>query len=348
VTSVIERLDAFKRLGVGGVVLGINRPRLLPQYCRRAGQYLQFDATVADAAWAHGFIGDVELGHIFQNGVCGLLLDIPTTVAGPAKRTAQQPEPFSTPCNPTTSTPRDRWEPSPTPASLGSAARHPYRNDRVSFSRLGRLPLRHAARGRTRSARRASWTLREKGSRVRKAAGLWFATSSLVPAVVSVAAPAGSAVAKGPTCKTFVAAVTIRPALPRAGVKVVVTATVSSIGRLGGCSGGGVTGAAFTDSYRYQGNCTTFISGKGGVTTPGPSSISWSNGKSSSATTTATLLSKAGVTPVVFKLTSRITTGQFAGRSTSGAVRAVAPAGSCTKFGLAKATLTGTGQFTFK
>ena len=162
-----------------------------------------------------------------------------------------------------------------------------------------------------------------------------------------MAAPAGSAV-KGPTCKTFAAVVTVRPALPRLGSKAVVTATVSSIGRIGGCTGGGVTGAAFTDSYKYKGNCNSFVSGKGGVTTPGPSSLSWSNGKPSVATTTATLLSKAGATPVVLKVTSKITKGEFAGTSASGPVKAVAPVGSCTKTGLARATLTGSGSFTFK
>jgi hypothetical protein len=181
-----------------------------------------------------------------------------------------------------------------------------------------------------------------------KPAALLFATSVLIPAAVLVATPAGSAATPGPTCKTFAAAVTVRPPLPKLGVKAVVTTTVSSIGKIGGCSGGGVTDAAFTDSYKYKGNCNTFVTGKGGVTTPGPSSISWSNGKSSTATTTATLRSKAGVTPVVLKLTSRITAGQFAGTSTSGDVKAVAPAGSCTKTGLAKATLTGSGSFTFK
>jgi len=182
---------------------------------------------------------------------------------------------------------------------------------------------------------------------MRKAAALLFGTLVLLPAAVLVATPAGSAV-KGPTCKTFAASVTVRPPLPRLGDKAEVTATVSSIGKIGGCSGGGVTDAAFTDSYTYKGNCNTFVTGKGGVTTPGPSSLSWSNGKSSTATTTATLLSKPGVLPVVLKLASRITAGQFAGTSTSGAVRAVAPAGSCTTTGLAKATLTGSGSFTFK
>jgi len=182
---------------------------------------------------------------------------------------------------------------------------------------------------------------------MRKAAGLLFATSLFIPAVFMMAAPAGSAV-KGPTCKTFAAVVTVSPALPRLGSKAIVTATVSSIGHIGGCKGGGVTGAAFTDSYKYKGNCNSFVSGKGGVTTPGPSSLSWSNGRPSVATTTASLLSKPGKTPVVLKITSKITKGQFAGTSTSGPVKAVAPKGSCTNTGLAKATLTGSGSFTFK
>ena len=183
---------------------------------------------------------------------------------------------------------------------------------------------------------------------MRKAAGLLFAMSLLVPIGVLTAAPAGSAVPKGPTCKTFAAAVTISPALPKVGSKTIVTATIRSIGRIGGCSGGGVTDAAFTDSYKYKGNCTTFVTGKGGVTTPGPSSLSWSNGKPSVSTTTATLVSKSGATPIILKVTSKITKGQFVGTSASGNVKATAPAGSCKTTGLAKATLTGAGSFTFK
>ena len=182
---------------------------------------------------------------------------------------------------------------------------------------------------------------------MRKATGSVFAMA-LFASVGLTAAPAGSAVATGPTCKTFVASVTVRPALPKLGSNLVVNATVSSIGHIGGCTGGGVTGAAFTDSYKYKGNCTTFVTGKGGVTKAGPSSLSWSNGKPSVATTTAALASKAGSMPVILELTSKITKGQFAGTSASGKVKAVAPGGSCTKTGLAKATLTGAGSFTFK
>ncbi|MGO9876503.1 MAG: hypothetical protein ACLPVY_22230 [Acidimicrobiia bacterium] len=181
---------------------------------------------------------------------------------------------------------------------------------------------------------------------MRKAAGLLFAMGLLIPAGVLAAAPAGSAVA-GPTCNTFTASVTVTPPLPRLGESLSVIATVRSIGKIGGCKGDGVSYAAFTDSYKYRGNCTTFVTGKGGVTTPGPSSLSWSNGKASVATTTAALVSKVGVTPVILKITSKITKGQFVGTTASGNVKATSPAGTCKTSGLAKATLTGSGSFTF-
>ena len=182
---------------------------------------------------------------------------------------------------------------------------------------------------------------------MRKVMGVLFVAPLALSALSLGAGPAGSAV-KGPTCKTFKATVHVSPALPKLGSKTVVSATVTTVGAITGCSGGGVKGAAFTDSYKYKGNCTTFVTGKGGVTTAGPSSLSWSNGKSSSAHTTATLASKPGVTPVVLKLSSTITGGQFAGMSTSGKVRADSPPGTCRTIGLGSATLTGTGTFTFK
>jgi len=90
-TSVNESLDAFKRLGVGGVVLGVKLPLLLSQYSPQASQYTRFYARVADAARAHGFAIDVELGALF----CGTVYarcsyTYPSTVAGWAKLTAEQ------------------------------------------------------------------------------------------------------------------------------------------------------------------------------------------------------------------------------------------------------------------
>jgi hypothetical protein len=90
-TGVNQSLDAFKRLGVGGVVIGVKLPLLLPQYTPQAAQYTQFFAKAADAARARGFVVDVELGPLF----CGTdyahcSYHYPTTPAGWAKLTAQQ------------------------------------------------------------------------------------------------------------------------------------------------------------------------------------------------------------------------------------------------------------------
>ena len=90
--AAIDRsLDAFKRLGVRGVVLGVKLPLLLPSFTPQSAQYARFWATVADHARAHGFVVDVELGPLF----CGTVYSrcsyqYPTTVAGWAQLTAQQ------------------------------------------------------------------------------------------------------------------------------------------------------------------------------------------------------------------------------------------------------------------
>jgi hypothetical protein len=186
---------------------------------------------------------------------------------------------------------------------------------------------------------------------MRKAAGLLFATSLLLPVGLMTASPAASAAAKGPTCKTFVATVTNTPALPKIGVATKVNSLVKTTGKIGGCTGGpvaGVTSATVAASYKYNGNCTTFATGKGGVTTNSTSSIKWSNGKTSTTTSTIKLISKVGVTPLMLSLTTKITKGQYVGASSTGKVKGTSVAGACTKVALSKSTLTGVGAFTFK
>ena len=104
-TGIDQSLDAFKRLGVGGVVVGVKLPLLLPQYASQASQYARFFANVAEAARARGFVIDVELGALF----CGTIYadcsyTYPTSVAGWASLTASRHALSSTPCTPTTST----------------------------------------------------------------------------------------------------------------------------------------------------------------------------------------------------------------------------------------------------
>jgi len=188
---------------------------------------------------------------------------------------------------------------------------------------------------------------------MRKAAGLLCALSLLVPVgVIAAGSPGGAAAAKGPTCKTFTATISVSPALPKLSSKTIVTATVKTNGKIGGCTGGpvkGVTGATVSTSYKYKGNCTTLLTGKGGVTTLGSSSLKWSNGKTSTIATTTTTTSKAGATPITLKLVTKVTKGQYSGTTAISTVKETAPAGTCTSTGASKATLTGYGPpSTFK
>ncbi len=184
---------------------------------------------------------------------------------------------------------------------------------------------------------------------MRKGLGLLFAISILIPVGLFVAAPAGSAV-KGPTCKTLLANGMFSPALPKIGVKTLVNSTVTSTGKIGGCTGiAGVTGATTSDTYKYKGNCSTFAGiSKGGVTTPGPASIKWNHGPASIVTITTKTLSKPGVQPAIIQLTTKITKGQFAGTTAVSTVKGTAAQGACISTSLGKFTLTGNKPATFK
>jgi hypothetical protein len=183
---------------------------------------------------------------------------------------------------------------------------------------------------------------------MRKALGLFFAASLVASVGVWIASPVGAA-AKGPTCKTFNATETTSPGLPIITSTKKVNATVKITGKLGGCSGGGVTAATILETYKYNGNCATLVSGKGGKTTPAKptTTFTWSNHKTSTATTTTTTLTKPGATPAKIKLVTKITKGQFAGTTSTGTVTLTAPAGACVKSPGTKATLKG-GATTFK
>jgi hypothetical protein len=88
---VEQELDAFKKLGLTGVTIGIKLPLLLPQFTPQAARYANFYAAVADQARRRGFTIDVELGGLF----CGTAFSTcsyayPTSVSGWARLTAQQ------------------------------------------------------------------------------------------------------------------------------------------------------------------------------------------------------------------------------------------------------------------
>ena len=183
---------------------------------------------------------------------------------------------------------------------------------------------------------------------MRKALGLFFAASLVTSVGAWAAGPAG-AVAKGPTCKAFSATETTSPGLPIVTSAKKVNATVTVSGKLTGCTGGGVKSASISQTYKYNGNCATLITGKGGKTTPAKptTTFTWSNHKKSTATTTTTTLTKPGVTPAKIKLVTKIGNGQFAGTTSTGTITLTSPSGACTKSPGTKATLTG-GSTTFK
>jgi hypothetical protein len=117
---------------------------------------------------------------------------------------------------------------------------------------------------------------------MRKAVGLLFAASLLVPVGLVATSTAGGAAAKAPTCKTLKGTQTYSPALPIATSKTVVTSHVTIKSAIGGCTGGpvaGVTGATSLTKSTYKGNCLSLITHKGATT--GTAVLKWSNGKTS-------------------------------------------------------------------
>jgi hypothetical protein len=187
---------------------------------------------------------------------------------------------------------------------------------------------------------------------MRKALGLLFATSLLIPIGVIAASPAGSA-AKGPTCKTLTATGLFKPPLPKISAvpnPPKVKSTVKSSGKIGGCTGiPGVTSATTSYTYTYTGNCNTFSGiSKGGVTKPGPATLKWNKGAASTVKITTKVLSKPGVQPASIQLTTVITKGQFKGTKSVAKVKGTAVKGACISKPLGSFKLTGTGASGFK
>ena len=77
--------------------------------------------------------------------------------------------------------------------------------------------------------------------------------------------------------------------------------------------------------------------------------FTWSNHKTSTALTTTKALSKPGVQPAVIQLTTKITSGQFAGTTSTGKVLGTVAKGACASAPRWLCSyLRGTGTTTFK
>lgn len=180
---------------------------------------------------------------------------------------------------------------------------------------------------------------------MRKTLGLLFAASLLVPVGVIAAGPAGAA-AKVPTCKTLSGKQTYSPALPKIGVATKVNSNVTTTANIGGCTGGGVTSGKSSSKSVYKGNCTTLVTHKGA--TKGSATIKWSNGKTSSVSTSLTTTSKPGASPVLATLVSKFTAGAFKGTTSTVHLKATPPKDACTKKSLTGYVFVNVGKFVTK
>jgi|SRR4051812_36663053 len=167
---------------------------------------------------------------------------------------------------------------------------------------------------------------------MRKFVGLFAAAALLVPAGVMVSQQAGAAAAT-PSCKTAAGTATFNPPLPDLTSTAKVKGTLSAVGTVGKCTGGGVTSGKtkFTSPKSKTGaNCATLAKpdpkSKGTI---GTIVITWNNKK----TSTAKVFTIKQVTgsPTHANTTGKITAGLFVGKSISGQVAYTLPKGACGK-----------------
>jgi hypothetical protein len=168
---------------------------------------------------------------------------------------------------------------------------------------------------------------------MRKVAGVLFAAALALPAGAFLASSPGGAAAATPSCKTAAGTATFNPALPPLGSTAKVKGTLTAVGTVGKCTGGGVASGKtkFTSPKSKTGsNCATLAApaanSKGTV---GTIVITWNNKK----TSTAKVFTIKQVTgsPTHANTTGKITAGLFKGKSISGQVAYTLPKGACSK-----------------
>jgi len=174
---------------------------------------------------------------------------------------------------------------------------------------------------------------------MRKGLGLFVILGLLVPVGMWVAGPAGAAGPLPPKCKSFTGTETWTPPLPKLGVNTVVNSTVKLASKLGTCSGvAGITsGTSNATTHITKQNCTTVVKAAGtGQKSTGK--ITWNNGKTSTTANTLTLKSKVGVSPAIFSLVSKFTSGIGAGHTTTSTISVLLNKGACVTAALKSAT----------
>jgi len=174
-----------------------------------------------------------------------------------------------------------------------------------------------------------------------------LAVASLLPLVL-VASPAGAA--GGTVCATSAGTATFTPPLPILSSKTLVNGSLSAVGTVGKCTGGGVTSGhtKFKQTVKSTtgSNCTT-------LTKPSPTSkgtigslvITWNTGKTSTAASFTVKQTKSVTTSTT---TGKITAGLFVGSTITGSVKYTVPSGGCTSKPLATVTYVQTANFVIK
>jgi hypothetical protein len=179
---------------------------------------------------------------------------------------------------------------------------------------------------------------------MRKVSGVLLAVAMTLP-VGLVASPAGAA--GGTTCKTNTSVATFKPALPILGSKVKVAYTVTSVGKLSGCVGGGVTSGTYKTVQKVApGNCTTLLTYNPKPGNPTTITTTWNTKKTSTGTF---LLHAIKGNTTKSNVTGSISAGLFKGLKITTAFTFTAlTKNGCTKVPLAQVSVKGASAVVIK
>jgi hypothetical protein len=184
---------------------------------------------------------------------------------------------------------------------------------------------------------------------MRKALGVLFACSLLVPVGIWAAAPGGTAVnTTVPTCKSFSGTETFSPGLPKLGSTTLVKPVQKLTASFTGCSGGGITKGTDNGSTKATTatNCTQLSKNAGKPAAPTTSTTKWSNGQTSTASAVLTT-NKVTATLITATIVAKSTAGLGKGHTTTISVTATPNKGFCVSSAFTSLTFKST-KITYK
>ena len=181
---------------------------------------------------------------------------------------------------------------------------------------------------------------------MKKALGLLFATSLLIPVSIWASSAAGSAVnTTAPSCKVFAGTETFTPGLPPLSSKTLVKPVQKVVAAFTGCTGGGITKGTANGSSKatVAYNCTQLFKDAAAKKPGKPtvSTIKWSNGQTSTSSSVLTVTGIKG-TALVATIVGKTTAGLGKGHTTTINVLATPNAGWCAKSPFTKTTFKST------